>query len=145
LLEDLGIRVRMHDLPNELPDPTLFGRDRTHAVWDAGYAHRLSQVLVQADRVFKAVRARFPGKCSRVSLFWGGNDLAVTRLSTPPAPLHPGGIAQHLPDAVTREATNQGQRRGILVRRSPDRPCRLSCLCGIRCLLQSGHLRLSWC
>ena len=35
--------------------------------------------------------------------FWGGFDLAVTRFSGRPAPLHPGGIPG-LPDAVTREA-----------------------------------------
>jgi hypothetical protein len=79
-----------------------------------GYAHRLWQVLVQADRVFKAFRARFPGKYSPVHLFWGSSDLAVTRLADRPAPLHPGSTA-HLPDAVSREATNQGQQRGLLV------------------------------
>ena len=36
-------------------------------------------------------------------LFWGSFDLAVTRFSGRPAPLHPGGIPC-LPDAVTREA-----------------------------------------
>jgi hypothetical protein len=100
-LEDLGIRVRMHDLPDELPDSIPFGRDHTHAVYDAGYAHRFCQVLVQADRVFKASRARFNGKCSPAHLFWGSNDLAVTRFSGRPAPLHPCGTV-HLPDAVTR-------------------------------------------
>jgi len=38
-----------------------------------------------------------------VHLFWGSFDLAVTRFSGRPAPLHPGGIPA-LPDAVTREA-----------------------------------------
>jgi hypothetical protein len=38
-----------------------------------------------------------------VHLFWGSFDLAVTRFSGRPAPLHPGGVP-NLPDAVTREA-----------------------------------------
>jgi hypothetical protein len=106
LLADLDIRVRIHDLPNELPDPIPFSRDQIHASYDAEYAHRFWQVLVQADRVFKAFRARFTGKCSPVHFFWGSNDLAVTRFSGRAAPPHPGGIP-HLPDAVTREAYNQ--------------------------------------
>jgi hypothetical protein len=38
-----------------------------------------------------------------VHLFWGSFDLAVTRFSGRPAPLHPGGVPA-LPDSVTREA-----------------------------------------
>jgi hypothetical protein len=48
-------------------------------------------------------RGRFLGKSSPVHFFWGACDLAVTRFSGRPAPLHPGGIP-HLPDSVTREA-----------------------------------------
>jgi hypothetical protein len=32
------------------------------------------------------------GKASPVHFFWGGVDLAVTRFSGRPAPLHPGGV-----------------------------------------------------
>lgn len=106
LLAELGIPVRIHGAPNEVPDPIPFSRDRTHAAYDAAYVHRFWQVLVQADRVFREFRARFTGKCSPVHLFWGSNDLAVTRFSGRPAPRHPGGIP-HLPDAVTREAYSQ--------------------------------------
>jgi hypothetical protein len=38
-----------------------------------------------------------------VHFFWGSFDLAVTRFSGRPAPLHPGGVPG-LPDAITREA-----------------------------------------
>jgi hypothetical protein len=38
-----------------------------------------------------------------VHFFWGSFDLAVTRFSGRPAPLHPGGVPG-LPDRVTREA-----------------------------------------
>jgi hypothetical protein len=106
LLGELGVTVRIDELPNEIADPIPFGRDRTHASYDAEYATRYWRVLLQADRVFKAFRARFTGKCSPVHFFWGSNDLAVTRFSGRAAPAHPGGIP-HLPDPVTREAYSQ--------------------------------------
>jgi len=62
-----------------------------------------SLALSQADRVLKAFRSRFIGKCSPVHLFWGAMDLAVTRFSGRTAPVHPGGIP-NLPDRVTRES-----------------------------------------
>ena len=46
---------------------------------------------------------RLLGKASPVHFFWGSFDLAVTRFSGRPAPLHPGGVPG-LPDAVMREA-----------------------------------------
>jgi hypothetical protein len=58
---------------------------------------------MHADRVFRLFRTGFLGKCSPVHFFWGSFDLAVTRFSGRPAPLHPGGVPG-LPDAVTREA-----------------------------------------
>jgi hypothetical protein len=106
LLADLGISIRIHGAPNEVPDPIPFGKDRLHAAYDADYANRFWRVLIQADRVLKEFRARFTGKCSPVHFFWGSNDLAVTRFSGRPAPEHPGGVP-HLPDPVTREAYNQ--------------------------------------
>jgi hypothetical protein len=53
--------------------------------------------------VLQMFRTGFLGKVSPVHLFWGSFDLAVTRFSGRPAPLHPGGIPA-LPDEVTREA-----------------------------------------
>jgi hypothetical protein len=38
-----------------------------------------------------------------VHFFWGSFDLAVTRFSGRPAPLHPGGVP-HLPNTVAQEA-----------------------------------------
>ena len=106
MLGELGIPVRIHGLPNEVPDPIPFSQDQVHASYDAQYANHYWRVLVQADRVLKAFRARFTGKCSPVHFFWGSNDLAVTRFSGRPAPVHPGGVP-HLPDPVTREAYSQ--------------------------------------
>ena len=58
---------------------------------------------MQSDRVSKAFRSRFIGKCSPVHFFWGSFDLAVTRFSGRPAPPHPGGVP-NFPDWVAREA-----------------------------------------
>ena len=102
-LAGLGIQVRIDGCPNELPDPIPFRADRTHAAYDPDAAQRFWRVLLQADRVFKQFRTGFLGKVSPVHFFWGSFDLAVTRFSGRPAPLHPGGVP-HLPDPVTREA-----------------------------------------
>jgi Family of unknown function (DUF5996) len=102
-MAQLDLRVDIHKRPNEVSDPIRFDRDETHRAYDREYATRFWRVLVQADRVFKAFRARFIGKCSPVHFFWGAPDLAVTRFSGRSAPEHPGGIA-NLPDWVTREA-----------------------------------------
>ena len=99
----IGVDVRIHAVPNEVAEPIPFERDETHCSYDAAYANRFFRVLVQADRVLKAFRARFIGKSSPVHFFWGAPDLAVTRFSGRRAPRHPGGIP-NLPDWVTREA-----------------------------------------
>jgi hypothetical protein len=102
-LKDIGVAVAINELPNEVPTPVRFSWDRVHADYDAGAAHRFWRALIQIDRVFKLFRSGFLGKASPVHFFWGGFDLAVTRFSGRPAPLHPGGIPG-LPDRVTREA-----------------------------------------
>ena len=103
LLKALGVPVSINELPSELPDPVRFSLDRAHSAYDPAAAHRFWRALVHADRVFKLFRSGFLGKVSPVHFFWGGFDLAVTRFSGRPAPLHPGGIPG-LPDAITREA-----------------------------------------
>jgi hypothetical protein len=102
-LKELGVAVAINELPNEVPNPVRFSQDRVHADYDADAAHRFWRALIQIDRVFKLFRSGFLGKVSPVHFFWGGFDLAVTRFSGRPAPLHPGGIPG-LPDRVTREA-----------------------------------------
>jgi hypothetical protein len=82
---------------------TPFAEDKEERRYDRDSAARLLGALLQADRVLRIFRSAFLGKVSPVHLFWGSFDLAVTRFSGRPAPLHPGGIP-HLPDAVTREA-----------------------------------------
>jgi hypothetical protein len=102
-LAGLGIPVAINPMPNEVPDPIPFPEDHTHASYDSAAAHRFWRALVQIDRVFKHFRSGFLGKASPVHFFWGSFDLAVTRFSGRPAPLHPGGVPG-LPDRVTREA-----------------------------------------
>jgi hypothetical protein len=99
----LDLHVQIDTRPNEVPDAIRLDQDETHHAYDPEYANRFWRVLVQADRVFKTFRARFVGKCSPVHLFWGAPDLAVTRFSGRPAPVHPGGVP-NLPDWVAREA-----------------------------------------
>lgn len=89
LLDDMGIAVRIGEMPNEIANPIPFSRDRTHASYDANAAHAFWRALVRADRLFKLFRSGFLGKVSPVHFFWGSFDLAVTRFSGPPAPPHP--------------------------------------------------------
>jgi hypothetical protein len=103
LLRELGVTLDIDPRPSELVDAIPFPEDRFHRAYDADAVHRFWRVLLQADRLLKLFRTGFLGKASPVHLFWGGFDLAVTRFSGRPAPLHPGGIAG-LSDRVTREA-----------------------------------------
>jgi Family of unknown function (DUF5996) len=102
-LAELGIHLAIDEMPNELPDPIAFPRDHIHAAYDGEAVRRFFQILVDADRVFKAFRTGFLGKASPVHFFWGSFDLAVTRFSGRRAPRHPGGVP-HLSDEVACEA-----------------------------------------
>lgn len=102
-LAELGIRLDIDDMPNELPEPTRFPLDTAHASYDSEAVRRFLQILISCDRVFKQFRTGFLGKASPVHFFWGSFDLAVTRFSGRTAPRHPGGVP-HLPDTVAREA-----------------------------------------
>jgi hypothetical protein len=99
----IGAEARINLLPNEVADPIAFDKDTLHASYDGAAAHRFWQAMVQIDRVLKRFQSGFLGKVSPVHFFWGSFDLAVTRFSGRPAPLHPGGVPG-LPDDVTREA-----------------------------------------
>src|SRR5262245_2464174 len=105
-LDDLGLPVKIHARPNELPDVLPFADDETHSAYDANAAQRFWKALVQADCVFTAFRARFQGKCSPVHLFSSALDLAVTRFSGRLASPEPGGVP-HLPDWVVLDAYSQ--------------------------------------
>jgi hypothetical protein len=102
-LREIGIDVRINEMPNEIPGAVPFPDDRTHASYDRDFAQKFWRVLLSSHEVFSHFRTGFLGKVSPVHFFWGSFDLAVTRFSGRQAPPHPGGVP-NLPDAVAREA-----------------------------------------
>lgn len=102
-LRELGVEVRIFTRPVEVAEAVRFEDDTRHASYDAGRIHRFWRALVEADRVFKRFRAGFVGKASPVHVFWGAFDLAASRFSGRPAPLHPGGVP-NCADWVMQEA-----------------------------------------
>ncbi len=103
LVEEIGGTAAFDGSPNEVRDPVPFREDDRDRPYDAEAVARFHEALVAVDDVFKRFRTSFLGKSSPVHLFWGSFDLAVTRFSGRPAPLHPGGVPA-LPDDVAREA-----------------------------------------
>jgi hypothetical protein len=85
-LKALGVSVTIDPMPCELANPIRFDLDTEHKSYDAEYARRFWQVLVNAETVFRAWGTGFLGKVSPVHFFWGSFDLAVTRFSGRPAP-----------------------------------------------------------
>ena len=57
-LKELDVAVAINDMPCEIAGATAFADDRQHAAYDAEYAQRFWQALVQIDRVFKAIPHR---------------------------------------------------------------------------------------
>jgi hypothetical protein len=103
LIGKLGGTPQFDGRPNEVPNPVPLRDDRQTKPCDADAVAHFFQAIVAINRVLNRFRTAYVGKVSPVHLFWGSFDLAVTRFSGRPAPLHPGGIPG-LPDDVTREA-----------------------------------------
>lgn len=103
VVEGVGGTFDIHGAPNELPDAVPFADDTDRRPYDADAVARYHKALLRIVPVFERVRTGFLGKVSPVHLFWGSFDLAVTRFSGRPAPLHPAGIP-NLPAAVAQEA-----------------------------------------
>ena len=101
-LDSLGTPVRIWQMPCEVANPIPFAEDRVHCAYDAEFARRFWQVLLQTTRVFSVFRAGFRGKVSPIHLVWGALDLACTRFSGRTAPEHPS--MPGLCDRVTRDA-----------------------------------------
>jgi Family of unknown function (DUF5996) len=97
-LKELGVSVEIWPMPAEVANPIRFDLDTEHRSYDPEYAHRFWQVLVNAEKVFRAWGTGFLGKVSPVHFFWGSFDLAVTRFSGRPALPRPGA------DMIQREA-----------------------------------------
>ena len=102
-LRGRGIEVRIYTKPVEVAEAIPFEADERHASYDPAHAQAFWRAALQADRVMKEFQSRFVGKASPVHFFWGSFDLAATRFSGRPAPLHPGG-APNCPDWVMEEA-----------------------------------------
>lgn len=105
-LASLGIHVKIHASPNEMEPAIPFAENTVNATYDAEAAYNLWQAMLKVNEVFSRFRSEFIGKCSPVHLFWGAFDLAVTRFSGRPAPLHPGGMP-NMPLEVMQEAYSQ--------------------------------------
>jgi len=106
LLENLqaaGIVAEIYAVPNEVDPAIPFAENIAPCTYSPDVMHTLWQALVRIHNVFTQFRAGFSGKCSPVHFFWGAFDLAVTRFSGRPAPVHPGG-APNIPLAVMQEA-----------------------------------------
>lgn len=103
LIGSVGGTPEFHGRPNEVAEPVAFTDDIEVRPYDARAVRNFHAALVSVQRVLQEFRTGFIGKVSPVHLFWGSFDLAVTRFSGRPAPVHPGGIPA-LPDEVTREA-----------------------------------------
>jgi Family of unknown function (DUF5996) len=102
-LKAVDVDAYIYAVPNEIDPVIPFEQDETHKAYDAGHMRDFYKALVKIHNVFTRFRARFKGKCSPVHFFWGGFDLAVTRFSGRPAPMHPGG-APNIPLRVMQEA-----------------------------------------
>jgi hypothetical protein len=104
-LKDLNIPVKIYARPNELEDNTPFAENNS-GEYQQQAALDFWQAAVSIHNVFLQFRSTFIGKCSPVHLFWGAFDIAVTRFSGNPAPLHPGGMP-NMPLDVMQEAYSQ--------------------------------------
>ncbi len=102
-LTSVGAPNNIHHAPNEVPDPVPFAKQTDMGGYDRDAVTDFWRALLFVDGVFKHFRTGFLGKASPVHFFWGSFDLAVTRFSGRPAPMHPGGFPA-LPDEITREA-----------------------------------------
>ena len=111
-LRSLGIEVRISTRPVEVADAIPFESDDRHASYDPRQVQLFWRGLLQADRVMKAFQTGFVGKASPVHFFWGGFDLATSRYSGRPAPLHPGGVPNCptwvMEEAYSREESSVG-------------------------------------
>ena len=105
-LDSLGIHIDIYAKPNEMEEAIPFAENTVNKSYDKEAVINFWQAAVSIHNVFLKFRSRFIGKCSPVHLFWGAFDIAVTRFSGRPAPLHPGGMP-NMPLEVMQEAYSQ--------------------------------------
>ena len=102
-LQALGVRVRILARPVEIRDAIPFAEDVRHVRTTPTRCIASGSRSCRSIACCAASAARFVGKASPVHFFWGGFDLATTRFSGRPAPLHPGGVP-NCADWVMQEA-----------------------------------------
>jgi hypothetical protein len=102
-LDRCGLPSTFNGTPNEIENAIPFKADEAPRHYSRDSAGRLLNAFAAMLPVFERFRAGFTGKSSPVHLWWGSFDLAVSRFSGRPAPLHPGAMPG-LPDRITREA-----------------------------------------
>ncbi len=111
-LSGLGIEVKIHSKPNEMDPAIPFSENTVNKSYDPNAANALWQAMLKANAVFNEFRSDFIGKASPVHLFWGAFDLAVTRFSGNPAPLHQGGMPnmslEVMQEAYSQEVSSAG-------------------------------------
>ena len=105
-LTQIGVNVKIYPRPNEMEPAIPFYENTINKTYDPVAASAIWQSLLRVNEVFSHFRTDFVGKASPVHLFWGAFDLAVTRFSGNPAPLHPGGMP-NMPLEVMQEAYSQ--------------------------------------
>ena len=93
-LRGAGVTVTINVMPNEVPTPIRFPDDEVHASDDADAVHRFWKTLVQADRLWKASRTSFLGKCSPVHFFFGQLRPGRHALLRPPRAFASGWLPQ---------------------------------------------------
>ncbi|EPR67858.1 hypothetical protein ADICYQ_2930 [Cyclobacterium qasimii M12-11B] len=98
-----GIDIKIHGRPNEMEPAIPFASNTAISTYDPEAANLLWKAMLKSNGVFNKFRSGFIGKSSPVHLFWGAFDLAVTRFSGRPAPLHQGGMP-NMPLDVMQEA-----------------------------------------
>lgn len=106
MLSAIGINVKIYGSPNEIEPAIPFAENIVNKAYNPNVANTLWQAMLKANEVFNQFRSQFIGKASPVHLFWGAFDLAVTRFSGNPAPLHQGGMP-NMPLEVMQEAYSQ--------------------------------------
>jgi hypothetical protein len=105
-LLSIGIDVKIHGAPNEMDPAIPFAKNTVNKSYDPNAANTIWKAMLKVTGIFNKFRSEFIGKCSPVHLFWGAFDLAVTRFSGNPAPLHQGGMP-NMPLEVMQEAYSQ--------------------------------------
>ncbi|MEV4123566.1 DUF5996 family protein [Nocardia sp. NPDC049707] len=101
-LDELGLGTRIQGRPNEVEESIPFAEDTRHRSYDPDAVWLFWRQLVRANKLLNEFRAGYVGKVSPVHFYWGAMDLACTRFSGRPAPIHAGG-APHCADWVMEE------------------------------------------